>query len=143
MTNRNGDPNGSLFWFIQEERKKKKKNGKSFFICASARSIIITMQYLTFSGSSCSAIGRSLERRRRARRPPSGTALLRKRNVLRLSGSPGTYPTAALWSLNGSCLRLFRIIAPEVLSAALWAALRARSAHSATACTLRSLPHTL
>ena len=67
----------------------------------------ITKPFPAFSGSSCRAIGRSLGRRRRARRPPSGTALLRKRNVLRLSGSPGTYPTAALWSLNGSCLLPF------------------------------------
>ena len=36
-----------------------------------------------YAGSSCSAIERSLERRRRARLPPSGTALLRKRSMKR------------------------------------------------------------
>ena len=49
-----------------------------------ARSLLnITKRYPTCGGSSCNATERSPERRRRARRPLSGTVLLQKRNMKR------------------------------------------------------------
>ena len=71
---------------------------------------LITMLYPAFWGSSCSATGRSLERRRRARLPLSVIdALLRKRSALHPCGSP-VYPPAALWRervLPSACLLRF------------------------------------
>ena len=69
----------------------------------------LTKLYPACGGSSCIATERSPERRRRARLPLSGTALLQRQNVPHPSGNPGTYPTAALWSGLLRCGRLCRL----------------------------------
>ena len=74
----------------ENERKRNERKGnetrraiRPAVLNIQASSAGITKRYPAYAGSSCNAIEHSLERRRRARRPLSGTVLLQKRNMKR------------------------------------------------------------